>query len=96
MRLVVLPPVGADLGDAAEAAALDEIDGVAEVGPTALLHAALEDVFAGADGFGEDGAFFERVGDGLFEVDVFAGGDGVGGHADVPVVGRGDEDGVEV
>ena len=94
--LVVLPPVGADLRDAAEAAALNEIDGVAEVAPTALLHAALEDLFAGADGAGEDGAFFERVGDRLFEVDVFAGGEGVGGHADVPVVGRRDEDGVEL
>ncbi len=96
MRLVVLPPVGADLGDAAEAAALDEIDGVAEMAPTALLHAALEDLLAGADGFGEDGAFFERVGDGLFEVDVFAGGDGVGGDANVPMIGSRDEDGVEL
>ena len=66
------------------------------MGPAALLHAALEDVFAGADGFGEEGAFFECVGDGLFEVDVLAGGDGVGGHVDVPVVGGGDEDGVEL
>ena len=72
----------------AEAAALDEIDRVAEVGPAALLHAALQNLLAGADGFREHGAFFKRVRDGLFEIDVFAGGDGVDGHADVPVVGR--------
>ena len=92
---IVLPPVGADLWDAAEAAALDQVDGVAEVAPTALLHAALENLFAGADGLGERGAFFERVGDRFFKVDVFAGGDGRDGHANVPVVGRGNEDGVE-
>ena len=95
VRLVVLPPVGTDLKDAADAAALDEFDGVAEVGPTALLHAALENAVAGADGAGECGAFFEGVGDRLFEVDVLASGEGVVCHADVPVVGRGDEDSVE-
>ena len=94
--LVVLPPVGADLHDAAEAAALDEINGVAEVRPTALLHAALEDLLAGADCFGEGFAFFNGVGDGLLEVDVFARGEGVDGHFDVMVVGSGDEDGVDV
>ena len=93
---IVLPPIGTDLRDAAEAAALNEIDGIAKVAPTALLHAALQDLFAGADRAGEGGAFLQGVGDGLFEVDVFAGGESVCGHADVPVVGRGDEDGVEL
>jgi len=46
---IVLPPIGADLRNAAEAAALDEVDSVAKVAPTALLHAALQDLFAGAD-----------------------------------------------
>src|SRR5205085_12354039 len=64
---IVLPPVGADLRDATEAAALDEIDSVAEVGPTALLHAALQDLLAGANRLGEGGAFFEGVRDRLFE-----------------------------
>src|SRR5712675_1639660 len=93
---IVLPPVGADLRDAAEAAALNEIHGVAKVAPTALLHAALQDLFAGADRMGEGRAFLQGVRDGLFEIDVFAGCDGVDGHADVPVVGRGDEDSVEL
>src|ERR1700733_5803092 len=64
--------------------------------PTALLHAALENLFAGADGFGEDGALFDRVGDGLFEVYVFAGGDGFSGDANMPMIGSRDEDGVEL
>ena len=64
--------------------------------PTALLHAALEDLLAAADGFGENCAFFERVRDGLFEVDVFAAGDGVGGDAHVPMIGSRDDDGVEL
>src|SRR5882762_2236369 len=93
---IVLPPIGADLRDAAEAAALNEIDGVAKVAPTALLHAALQDLFARADRAGEGGAFLQSVGDGLFEIDVFAGCDGVDSHADVPVIGRGDKDGVEL
>ncbi len=93
---IVLPPIGADLRNAAEAAALNEIDGVAKVAPTALLHPALQDLFAGADRAGEGGAFLQGVGDWLFEIDVFAGRDGVDSHADVPVVGRGDEDGVEL
>ncbi len=75
--LVILPPVGADLDDFAERSPLDETDRVFEVGPAALLHAALENLLARADGFGEDGAFFEGVGDGFLEVDVFACGDGV-------------------
>src|SRR5205085_1147121 len=83
------PPIRPDLRDAAEAAALDEIYGIAEVAPAALLHSALQDLFAETDGAGQRGAFLDGVGDGLFEVDVFAGGDGVGGHADVPMVGRG-------
>ncbi len=37
-----------------------------------------------------------RVGDGLFKVNVFAGGQGIGCHAHVPVVGRGDEDGINL
>src|SRR5712675_2612188 len=70
---IVLPPIGADLRNAAEAAALNEIDGVAKVAPTALLHPALQDLLAGADRAGEGGAFLESVGDGLFKIDIFAG-----------------------
>ncbi len=93
---VILPPVGADLGDASEAAALDEIDCILKVRPAALLHAALQNLLAGAHGFREGGTLFDGVRDGLFEIDIFAGGNGVDGHGDVPVVGRRDEDGIDL
>ena len=86
-RLVVLPPVCSDLEDASEVAALDEIDGAAEVRPTALLHAALQDLLAGSHGLGEGDAFFDGVGNWFFKIDIFASAKGVGGHANVPVVG---------
>jgi len=66
------------------------------VGPTALLIADLYDLL-GAGGFGQEFfAFFNRVGDGLFAVDIFAGGYGVEDHADVPVVGGADDDRVDI
>ena len=95
-KVVVLPPVRSDLRDAPEAAAVNEIDGIAEVAPTALLHAALQNLFTGADRMLECGTFLNGVSDGLFEIDVFAGGQGVDSHAHMPVVGRCDDDGVEL
>src|SRR5439155_519713 len=53
-RQIVLPPIGADLGNAAEAAALNQIHGIAEMAPTALLHAALQDLFDGVAARGID------------------------------------------
>src|SRR5207302_2057218 len=82
-----------NLRNAAEAAALNEVYGIAEVAPTALLHAALEDLFAGTDGTSEGRAFLNSMSHRLFQIDIFAGGDGVHGHAHVPVVGRSDDDG---
>ena len=72
--VVVLPPVSSDLDDPPKASTLDQFDGIAEVGPAALLHAALQDLFAGADGLRQGRAFFEGVGDGLFKIHVFPGG----------------------
>ncbi len=95
-ELIVLPPVGSDLRDAPEAASLNEIDGVAEVAPAALLHAALQNLFAGAHRALQRNAFLNGVSDRLFQKDVFAGGEGVDGHAHMPVVGRGDDNGVEL
>jgi len=51
---------------------LNEIDGIAKVAPAALLHAALQDLLAGADRTAEGGAFLNGVGDRLFKIDVFA------------------------
>ena len=94
--VIVLPPVRPHLNDAAETAGLDEIDGVAKVDPTALLHAALQNLLARADGFGQDGTFFQSVRDRLFQIDVFACGERVKRHAHMPVVGRGDDHRVNV
>ena len=65
------------LGDTSQAAALNQIDRVPEVGPAALLHATLQNLFAGANGLRKGSAFFDGVGDRFFQVDVFAGGEGV-------------------
>src|SRR5205823_5776246 len=80
-RPVVLPPIGANLRDTAEAAALNEIHGIAKVAPAALLHAALQDLFARANRARERCALLEGVGDRLFQIDVFAGGVGQVIHA---------------
>ena len=62
-----------------------------KVGPTTLLHAALQNSLIGADGAGERGAFFNGVGDRLLQIDVFARSQGIDRHANVPVIGRRDE-----
>ncbi len=64
--------------------------------PTALLHAALQNLLAGTNRAGKYGSFLESVGDGLFQIDVFAGRQGVDGHANVPVIRRCDEYGIDV
>ena len=94
--LVVLPPIGSHLRDAAETAGLNQIDRIAKVGPTALLHAALQNLLAGTNRAGKCGAFLEGVGDRLFQIDVFAGGQGIDRHANVPVIRRRDEHGIDV
>ena len=94
--MIVLPPIGSHLRDASQAAGLDQVHGVAKVGPTALLHAALQNLLAGTHRAGERGAFLDGVGDRLFQINVFAGGQGIDRHANVPVVGRRDEHGIDV
>ena len=93
--MIVLPPIGSDLGYAPQASSLNEIDGIAKVAPAALLHAALQDLLAGADCPAEGGAFLNGVGDRFFKIDVFACCQGVDRHAHMPVVGRGDNDGID-
>ena len=44
---------------------------------------------------GERCSFFDRVGDGLLEIDIFSGFQCIEGHGNVPVIGGGDDDGVE-
>ena len=45
---------------------------------------------------GEGRGFLHGVSDWLFQIDVFARGESVDGHTHMPVVRRGDKDGVEL
>ena len=94
--VIVLPPIGSHLRDASQTASLDQVHGIAKVSPAALLHAALQNLLAGTNRAGERGAFLDGVGDRLFQVDVFAGRQGIDRHANVPVVGRRDENRIDV
>ena len=71
-RQIVLPPIGPHLRHAPEAAALNEIDGVAKMAPTALLHAALQYLLAGAYRTRECRALLDDMGDRFFQINVFA------------------------
>jgi hypothetical protein len=64
--------------------------------PAALLHATLKNLFAEADCVNERGALLDGVGDRLFQVDVLARGDRIGGDLNVPVVRRRDEYSVDL
>src|SRR3984885_7333239 len=94
--VIVLPPIGSNLGDSAQTTRLNKIDGITKVSPAALLHPTLQDLLAATHRMGEGGAFFDRVGDGLFQVNVFAGSHCVARDAHVPVVRNSDENRVHV
>ena len=66
-----------------------------EIAAGALHGARLHDALVFAGGLHHLGAFFDIDAGGLFDVDVLAGFAGFDGHVGVPVVGRGDADGVE-
>ena len=80
----------------AEAAVADHFAGFAEAGVGALLAAGLEDAVVFGDGGDHGAAFGDREGAGFFAVDIPAGADGLDGGDGVPVVGKGDEDGVDI
>ena len=85
-----------DVPELADAAVADEGAGEAEDAGGALLGAELEDAFVAVDVFAQGPVFGEVEAHGLFEVNVLAGADGGQGGEHVPVIGGGDEDGVEV
>src|SRR5262249_21925477 len=92
---IVLPPVGPDLRHPSQAASLNQFHGVTKVAPAPLLHAALQNPFAGTDRVRQRGTLFDGVSDWLFQVDIFARSNGIDGHAYVPMVGRRDDNGIE-
>src|SRR5215467_7791873 len=49
-RLVILPPIGANLRHTPDASALNQVDRIAEVAPATLLHAALQNFLVGMHG----------------------------------------------
>ena len=61
-----------------------------------LLHADLADAVVFTGGFDDKRPFVDGAGERLFDVDVAAGVEGVDRDVLMPVVGRGNEDGIEV
>src|SRR5579859_361963 len=64
--------------------------------PASLLHAALKNPFIRAYSVDERRALFNRVRNGLLEIDVFTGGKSGNSHRNMPVVGRADEHRVQL
>ena len=75
---------------------MDQLDGLPEAAPPAALRAAGGDPLILAGSLDELSAFPYVVGDGLFNVSVFAGLHGPNGGQGVPVIGGGDGDRVDV
>jgi hypothetical protein len=64
--------------------------------PTALLHAALQNLLARTNRASQRSAFFDCVGDRLFQINVFARREGIDCHSNVPVIRRRDDHRVNV
>jgi hypothetical protein len=92
---VVQPPRG-DQADVDQALRRDERGGLLKERRTAALGADGDHAFGAADGLDHPVALLDGVAHRFFDVDVLAGFDGVDHHLGVPVVGGGDEDGVDV
>ena len=92
--------VGADDGDhaveATDEAVADQLAGEARLAIGAFVAAGLEDHAAAADGIDDPAAFVDGQGQRFFAVDILARAGGGDGHDGVPVVGDGDDDGVDV
>ena len=85
-----------DRDDLSELAVADELPGTFEVGPGAVLGADLDNALVLLGGFDHPAALLDEEAEGFLDVDVLAGGAGEHGHQPVPMVGRGDDDGVDV
>ncbi len=81
--------------DVADFAGVDQFDGFADSRPGAALVAHLDDAVVLAGGFDEELAFEAGVAARFFDVNMFSGLDRQDAHPGVPVVGRGDDDGVD-
>ena len=86
----------ADVGDVAQDAAVDDLLGLGEMIPASLLRADLDDLFALLIGVEHRVEPHDRVGRRLLDIDVLARRDRIDGLLRVPVVGRRDEDRIDV
>ena len=102
---LVVPPLaavaiaviaGLALHDVADLALGDHLVGHAPAGVGGRLHAHGEDLLGLLGRLGDAAGLVDRVRHRLFAVDVLAGLHGVDRHLGVPVVGRGDQDDVDV
>src|SRR5213082_3581441 len=87
---------GGNLGDFAELAGSDDLAGLLVLVGRDPLAASLDDALVAPRRFNYFGAVFNLMGHGLFDVDVFAGAERVEHDGQVPIIGRGDDDGVNV
>ena len=92
----VAVPAGGDHVEFADGSGGKQFLGLGVDDGADALAADLKDAVGGAGGGDDLGTVGVEVDHGLFEVDVFAGVHGVDGGLLVPVVGSGDEDGVDV
>ncbi len=92
----VAVPVGGDHVEFADGSGRQEFFGLGVDDGADALAADLKNAVGGTGGGDDLGAVGVDVDHGLFEVDVFAGVHGVDGGLLVPVVGCGDDDGVDV
>src|SRR5262249_158388 len=91
---VVLKPPHPHERDLAELARIDDPLALDEMRPATLLRAGLDHALARFDGADQIIPLFERMGDGLFDVNVLVSRHGVQNHPRVPVVWSADDDGV--
>ncbi len=84
-----------DGDELAEGFLLEEFFGFLEMRAGTLLGADLDDAFVAFGAVDHPAALFDEEGEGFFAVDILAGGTGHHGHEAVPVVGCGDDDGVD-
>ena len=95
-RVVARLQTDFDALDRAEVAVTNELNGLAEKGVGTLLRADLDDGLALGCFPANNLRFGEEVREGLFAIEVFVAPQGLERVQGVPVVGRGDDDGVEV
>lgn len=92
---VVVDPPGADHADVAECPGGDDFATFEVEVVGAALHADLDDLFGVFFRLHEFDTLLRRLAEGLFDVDILAGGERVEDHSVMPMLGRGDEDGLD-